>query len=558
MRIHPRATRRFQGAIVAMGVVMLVAGCTRRGACRGEYCGTLVLPGMGQAATLLPAVSQSSLERDIFDQIFLKLADIGDNENTVGDSGFEPQLARSWQWTDPLTLVFHLDPRAHWQDGVPVTAADVAFTFEAYTDTLVNSPARSNLAHIASVTAIDSLTAAFRFRDRYSEMFYDAVYHMRILPAHLLQSVPRDQWVTAPFGQAPVGDGPYRFVRWVPNDRIELVADSTFFLGRPHIRRLVWRFVSDFPTAVTQVVAGEVDAIQVLVTPTNMQRAREAGHLNVIPYAGSTYGFLRFNLRANGDSTRPHPILADPDVRRALVLATDRERMAQSVYGGAAKVPPAPISQMWHTLWFSDLTVPPYDTVAADRLLEQRGWRDTDGDGIRDRDGRKLALNVTVVSTSSVRKQYAQLLQEQLRAVGVAVSIDEMDPRAAGARLMAGRFDAAVESWVTDPAPSSGIPQHWTSAGSQNFGHYRNPAFDRDVARAVAATTAEAASGAWHAAFAALDQDPPAIMLNAPDNDAAVDQRVTDVRIRPDSWWALLRTWRIPADQLNERDRLGR
>lgn len=558
MPTHTLARRQLAAVPVALAVVALAAGCARRGSCRSDFCGTLVLPGIGHAATLLPVVSQSTLERDIFDQIFLKLAEIGTAENTVGDSGFEPQLARSWEWTDPLTLVFHLDPRARWHDSVPVTAADVAFTFDAYTDTVVNSPDRSVLAHIASVTAIDSLTAAFRFRDRYNEMFYDAVYHMRILPAHLLASVPRDQWVTAAFGRAPIGDGPYRFVRWIPNDRVELVADSTFFLGRPYIRRLEWRFVDDFPTAMTQLVAGDVDAIQVLLSPTNIERATAAGHLKTYPYAGSTYGFLRFNLRANGDAAQPHPILADRDVRRALVLATDRERMAQSVYGGTAKVPPAPISQLWKALWFPDLAVPPYDTVQADRLLEQRGWRDTDGDGVRDRDGRKLALDITVTSTSAVRKQYAQLLQEQLRAVGVQVTIDEMDNRAADERLRAGRFDAAVESWQTDPAPTSAIPQHWTRGGSQNYGHFDDPAFDRQIARAVAATNENAARAAWHAALEILAQDPPAIVLNAPDMVAAVDQRVSGVRIRPDSWWALLRLWRIPPQQLNDRDRLGR
>ena len=557
MRTNPVGSRLARLAIL-LTLTTAAGACTRRGGCRGDYCGTLVLAGIGQAATLLPAVSDNSLERDIFDQIFLKLADIGMGENTIGDAGFEPQLARSWEWADPLTLVFHLDPRARWQDGVPVTAADVAFTFDAYTDTIVNSPSRSNLQHIASVAALDSLTAAFHFRDRYGEMFYDAVYHMRILPVHLLQSLPRDQWQSAAFGRAPVGDGPYRFVRWVPNEQVELVADSTFFLGRPHIQRLVWRFVSDFPTAVTQLVAGEADALQVLLSPTNIQRARDAGHLAVISYPGSTYGFLRFNLRANGDATRPHPVLADPDVRRALVLATDRERMVQSVYGGTAKVPPAPISQMWQALWFSDIAVPPYDTVQANRLLEQSGWRDTNGDGVRDRAGQKLAFHITVVSTSAARKQYAQLLQEELRTVGVDVQIDEMDPRAAAERLGSGRFDAAVESWLTDPTPSSGIPQHWTRGGSQNYGQYDDPAFDRQVHRAVTAPDSETAAAAWHAAFETFAQDAPAIVLNAPDNIAAVDQRVADVRIRPDSWWALLSTWRIPPDRLTERDRLGR
>ena len=85
--------------------------------------------------TLLPPVSDAAIDRDVFDQIFLRLADLAPDGGTIGDAGFVPQLARSWEWTDPLTLVFHLDPRARWQDGPPVTAADVVFTFDAYTDT---------------------------------------------------------------------------------------------------------------------------------------------------------------------------------------------------------------------------------------------------------------------------------------------------------------------------------------------------------------------------------------------------------------------------------------
>src|SRR3989454_567503 len=162
--------------------------------------------------------------------------------NTIGDEDFQPQLAERWEWNGPVTLVFHLDPRARWQDGRVVTAGDVVFTYDAYTDSLVNSPFRSSLRLISAVTARDSLTAVFRFRQRYPEMFYDAVYQMRILPAHLLRTIPRDQWRSAPFGRAPVGDGPYRFVAWKAGESLELAADSTFYLGRPHIRRVIVRF----------------------------------------------------------------------------------------------------------------------------------------------------------------------------------------------------------------------------------------------------------------------------------------------------------------------------
>jgi peptide/nickel transport system substrate-binding protein len=552
-----RTTGR-RSAVVLAALSLGFTACTRRGGCRGEYCGTLVIAGIGGTASLLPPITDQSIDRDIYDQIFLKLADIGMGMNTIGDAGFEPQLARFWEWTDPLTLTFHLDPRARWQDGPPVSASDVAFSFDVYTDTVINSPYAASLRHIASVTATDSLSVTFRFRDRYPEMFYDAAYQIRVLPAHLLQSVPRDQWATTPFGRAPVGNGPYRFVRWQPGETIELAADSTFFLGRPHIRRLVWRVVSDIPTAVTQLVAGEVDVLQVLITPPNIERARAADHLTLYPYAGTAYGFLGFNLRANGDPTRPHPIFGDPVVRRALIFAADRERMVQSVFAGAAKVPPAPISRVWSWLWFADLPVPPYDTAQAARMLEQRGWRDSDGDGIRDRLGQKLAFRVAAPTTSAVRMQYATLLQEQLRQVGVEAQIEGMGPAALQERMRAGQFDAALESWVTDPTPSSGMPQMWRRGGSSNFGRYDNSVFDRQVDQAVKASTQQQAAAAWRAALQTLAQDAPAMVLYAFDNVAAIDRRVADVRIRPDSWAALIRTWRIPPDRLTERDRLGR
>jgi peptide/nickel transport system substrate-binding protein len=551
------ATRSQSSAVALTLTVLAAIACTRRGGCRDEYCGTLVVTATGSITTLLPPLSDAAAERDIFDQIFLRLADLKAGASTIGDSGFVPQLARSWEWTDPLTLTFHLDPRARWQDGPPVTATDVQFTYESYVDTLVSSADMTTLSHIASVTALDSLTAVFKFKDRYPEAFFDATFHMRILPEHVLRNVPRAEWRTTPFGRSPIGNGPYRFLRMVPGQSVELVADSGFFLGRPHLRRLIWRFATELPVAVTQVIAGDADAIEVLVSPPNIQRAEATPHLALYPYAGGTYTFMRFNLRANGNATRPHPLFADPDVRRALVLATDRASMVQSVYAGHAKVPPGPISQMWTWLWIPELAPPPFDTAQASQLLTARGWRDTNGDGIRDRAGVRLSFHVAVPTTSAGRKQYARLLQEQLRAVGAELVIDEMDNAAMSDREHAGTFDAALESLQTDPSPSSGVPQIWGTGGGFNYGHYSNPTFDRYVAAATRAPDPSAARADWVAAFATLDRDAPGIMLYALDNVAAVDKRVTDVQVRQDSWLALVRNWRIPPDQLNERDRVG-
>ncbi len=514
----------------------------------------------GEPDFLLPPVASAAISRDVTDQLFRKLADIGMSGNTIGDEDFQPDLAQRWEWQGPLTLVFHLDPRARWQDGEPVTASDVAFTYDVYTDSLVNSPSRPALRLISTVTARDSLTVVFRFEKRYPEMFYDAVYHMRVVPAHLLRAVPRDQWRTAPFGRAPVGDGPYRFVRWKAGETLELLADSTFTGARAHIRRVIWRFTPNLQVAVMQVVAGEADATEVLGPPDFVKQAQAAAQLATYPYKGSVYGYLGFNLTAPGDSTQPHPLFGDRQLRRALAMAVDRERLVRSVFGDLAKVPPGPVSQLsW--IWDPATRALPHDSLGAARLLTRLGWIDTNGDGIRDRGGRPLSFHLLVPTTSGLRRQYARLLQEQFRLVGVDVQLDEVDFGLFLSRARAGQFDALLNAWTTDPSPSAGIPQTWTAAavggGRSNYGRYMNPAFDRLVDQTVASAASRAAARrAWRRAIEMLNEDAPAIFLFAPDNVAAVDRRVAGVAIRPDSWLALLRTWRIPADRLTERDRV--
>ena len=548
--------RRYDLLPVLLLVVALGA-CERRAQCNAPDCGTLVDAAIGEPGTLLPASTEEITARDIEEQLFLKLADVGMSMNTVGDEDFQPLLAQSWEWDGPLTLVFHIDPRARWQDGQPVSAVDVAFTFDAYMDSAVASPYRAQLKRIASVTARDSLTAVFRFRERYPEMFYDAVYHMRVLPAHLLRPVPRDQWKTAPFGRQPIGDGPYRFVSWQAGQAIELRSDTTFFLGRPGIRRLIWRFTPDLGVAVTQLVADQVDVREQLITPEMIRRARGATQLKLYPYSGNVYTYLLFNLRANGDTAQPNPIFGDREVRRALTMAVDRASLVKSTLGDLGKVPPGPMSSLlW--IWDPEIRVLPYDTAQAARMLNARGWRDHDSDGVRDRDQQPLAFRIVVPSTSVLRRQYAQLLQEQFRLIGIHVEIDEVDPSVLQQRISSGKFDAAIISRQNDPSPSSGITQTWTSAGigGSNYARYSSPAFDRLVDRAIAAPSRDQAKPLWRSAMETMNADAPAIFLYALGNMAGVHSRVDNVQIRPDSWAALLRTWRIPPDRQIDRDRV--
>src|SRR5438477_33649 len=261
-----------------------------------------------------------------------------------------------------------------------------------------------------------------------------------------------------------------------------------------------------------------------------------------------------------GDTTKPHPLFGDRELRRALAMAADRGNLLHNVFGDMAKVPPGPMSQLlW--IWDPEIRELPHDSARAARTLARLGWTDSDGDGIRDREGHPLAFRLLVPTTSAVRRQYARLLQEQFRTMGIDVQLDEVDFSVFSERAHAGRFDALIAVWNTDPTPSSGIPQTWTRAGfgRSNYGRYENPVFGRLVDRAVTSVLSrDEARRTWRAAIETLNQDAPAVFLFATENVAAVHKRVADVRIRPDSWLALVRTLRIPADRLTDRDRVER
>src|SRR3989454_6764325 len=145
-------------------------------------------------------------------------------------------------------------------------------------------------------------------------------------------------------------------------------------------------------------------------------------------------------------------------------MSVDRAHLLQSVFGDLGKVPPGPMPQLsW--IWDPETRQLPYDTAQAARLLAARGWRDSDGDGIRDRHGTKLAFRLLVPTTSSPRRQYARLLQEQLRAIGAEVDIDEVENSVLMDRARGAKFDAVLGAWNPDLSPAASIASTWTRAG---------------------------------------------------------------------------------------------
>lgn len=527
-------------------LLLLLAACRAEGRGAAGAGGVLVIASPGDADVLLPHAANTNVGRHVADRIFQRLAELSPALDVLDDSSYVPSLARAWQRRDSLTLVFQLDPRARWQDGVPVTARDLAYTFGVYADTLSGSTFAQNVSDIAAVTAEDSFTVAIAFRRAFPEQLYQATYYMRVLPRHLLDTIPPARLASSAFARAPVGVGPYRFARWTAGAEIVLTADSGFFLGRPHLDRIVWRILPDASTAVSAMLAGEADAIEVVTQRAELDRAAASPDLQLVPYPSPLLMFVMFNLR--------RPPFDDRGLRRALAMATDRATIVQSVFGEYAEVPLGATTRMQ---WISREAIRQLllDTAAAAHALDSLGWRPGAG-GVRRKGGRPLRINLLVPNTSQVRQQAAVLLQAQWRRLGVDLQIQVVDFAVLSQRTERGDFEAAFLARTLEASPS-GLLGDWSSSATINYGAYRSPAFDSLVTAAVAAPSRERAGPLYRAALEQMNQDVPAIFLASPRNNAVFHRRYENVTIRPDAWLATVGQWRIPPDRRLPRDGAG-
>ena len=510
--------------------------------------GTLTISTGGDPDVLIPSLVSVVQAAQMTDMIYDRLADIGDDLNIVNDAGFKPHLADHWTWApDSLSIAFHINPRAKWHDGQRVTSSDVRFTFQSTMDSTLGTPVAALLANIDSVTTPDSATATFWFHRRIPQQFYDATYQMPIMPEHIWKGIAPSAWRASDAAKHPIGSGRFKFVRWTPRASVELVADTANYYGAPKLSRVVWSIAPDFNAAVTRFLAGETDFFEAL-RPENIPEVAKHPELATKSFHGLNYQFAQFNLRDPANHARPHPLFGDRELRRALTMAVDRVSIVRSAYDSLALPSIGPTVRAYPTT-DPNLAQIPFDLPRAKALLDSLGWRDANGDGVREKKGRPLEFTLDVPGTSKVRVRMAVLMQEQLRQAGVKVNVEQLDFPVLSERERKRTFDAVINAWNTQPSPGA-VRGSWGTAGSRassgnNYGSYESPVFDAYVDSALASFDPAARKALFTKAYNTIIQDAPAIWLAETVPTVGYNKRLELAPLRSDAWWAHIPEWSI-------------
>lgn len=521
--------------------------------------GTVIVAAPGDPETIFPPHVVNQVGAAIRDQVYDRLADLGDSLNTIGDAGFTPHLADRWEWSrDSLSVTFHLDPRARWHDGQPVRSNDVKFSYKTFVDPDVGASVASEIGVVDSVTTPDSLTAVAWFKKRQPERFYNFVYQVYIMPEHVFKDVPPKQLRTSDLTRKGIGSGRFRLAKWDPGQRVEIIADTANYRGRPKLDRVVWAVAPDAGAALAMLLGGQADFLE-FVPPDQKHLIDSSKTVRAEVSHQLQYAFMGFNQVDPKDPSRPHPILGDVRVRRALSMALDRTGMAKNVLNSSAFTSHGPFPS---ALPFADTTLPllPYNVNAAKALLDSAGWREPSPGATRVRAGQPLRFSLLVPVTSRPRMAYGVLIQEQLKNVGAEVNLEPLAGNVVGDRTMKHSFDAALLAQQTDPSPS-GYKQQWSAAAippnGQNWVSYRNPAYNALLDSATNAPDATKMRAFMRRAFQLQIADAPAVWLYDIPSVAAVQKRIQTAPFRPDGWSVHLAEWSIPPNERIARDRVG-
>jgi peptide/nickel transport system substrate-binding protein len=408
---------------------------------------------------------------------------------------------------DHLTYTFHLRPDAKFSDGKPITGEDVLFSIKAIKCAKVNAPfLRVYYASITGAELVDPLTIRFTAAEPYF-LNESVLGGIPVLPKHyydpdgdldgvtFAQVVGEDPAAADPvdafaqkfnrdFARSPLGSGPYTFGEWKTGERVVLVRNPDYWgyghegVETPYIDRLVFKIVNNTDAALVTLKAGDLDVMGL----DPLQHLRQTGsakfkeNFSKITYYSPSYTYLGWN----NDS----PIFRDRDVRRAMTMLIDREAMVKTILFDLGQVINSSIYR-FRPEYDESLVPPPYDPAAAEKLLTERGWTDSDGDGIRDKviDGKKVpfSFEIKINSGNDVRKSVALTVQDELRKHGIEVKIREIDWTIFLDDVQGRRFDAVVLGWAMSVNPPDAY-QVWHSSqianGGSNFIGYRDDRVD--------------------------------------------------------------------------------
>jgi peptide/nickel transport system substrate-binding protein len=535
---------------------------------------TLVRADLADANNMIYIVGESLSDSEMIS--FLNVG--GFDSDFDCEVKLKPQFYKSWSFSDDgLVVRIETDPSFSWYDGKPVTAEDMAFTFELVADPVVASPRLNQTEHMVPGKAplvIDSTHLEFHFThvfDRNTMLLHtDEVP----VPKHLLENADRASLRGHDINSKdPMENGPFKMVKWDRGQQVVLEANEKY--GGPHkpkIKRIITRVIPEYATRLLELETGGIDMMDGLTIADVDRLKRDHPEIAFYRRGWRLQDYIAWNQLDQADykriaaatpkgqqidlsTVKPNALFGDKKVRQALAYAVDMQKIIADILTsetGEAFARPAigTISPSLCNAYNDQVKPLPFDREKAKQLLAEAGWKDTNGDGVVDKDGKKFSFTLTTNSGNARRNKASIIIQAQLKEIGVEVNLEQIEGNTFFERLRKKDFEASLSGWsaslILDPTDM------WHS-GSQyqfNFTSYSNPDVDKLIDQGMAEPDPAKSNAIWRELQAKIYEDQPYLFMYWWDDSVAIHQRFKDVD--PNILSAVFGYWNwwVPADEV--------
>ena len=471
---------KFKYVLILITLLILLFGCSEQED-SGEN--VIVIGIQADVQTINPMYAFSLTEGNLVDLLFMKPAKEIWNK-TLGKIEFKPMVAEKWEWNeDSTSMKLYLRDDVYWSDGTPITAEDIAFTFDVYSDPEVNSrffglfgdfflKDNNRIDAEKTFNIISPKELAINFPENALPDFLDI--NLEIIPKHIWSQYSRDTFESAEANFNPVTSGAFKLEKWEKEGFISLIRDSSSFLFDPdNLQKLVFKIIPDYKTRMIELKTGGIDLLD-NIKSEDISELDEANQLKITSLRGRDYDYIGWNHK-NPEQDLPNKFFASPEIRKAMSYSINRKEIVDSYLGKFGELCKGPVSPMFKLYYDPTVKTYNYNPAMAKEILLENGWSDTDNDGLLEKGSLEFKFDIYLNSGNPRRNYVAQIIKNNLKAVGIEANIKELETGTFIDGLFNHEFDAWIAGW-TIPVPID-LNAYWNSdpeIGFLNFSDYRN------------------------------------------------------------------------------------
>lgn len=524
--------------------LLFLPSCSNK---KGKQDDRIVVAIQSDAESLNPLFAFSFQEVNITELLYPGLVQHEWIDSTGTVESF-PMAAKSWNWNnDSTSITINIREDILWRDGIKLTAEDIIFSYDAYSDPDIQSRLFGTFNHFIleknqhidlakSFVSDNPYELKINFRPDSHPGLFDI--DIPIIPRHIFSKLDRKNFATLEKGIDSVTCGAFYLYKWNHEESIILKADEKSFLHKPGtVNELIFKVIPDYNSRITQIKNGEIDLMD-NVKPDQLAELRSAGKFKIVPVKGREYDYTGWNNidpeSFKNKKIRPNDLFGTAEVRKALTYAINREEILSEFLGNNGDIAIGPVAHIFKDAYNYDLKPIEFNPEKAKQMLAAAGWKENNKNSILEKNGKEFSFILNYAGGNPRREFAATVIKNNLKSIGIDVKTEPLEQGVFLEKMFTHKLNAWLGGWSI-PIPLD-LKLYWHSnltLAPLNITGYKNIQVDEILDKIEKTKTDVDKNNLYRELQYILSEDCPVTFLYWIDNIIAFNQRIQNIHVTP-------------------------